>query len=661
MKKFTMKCVNKTNVITGDKRLSSDCKKCSRRLISADRFLTSSSVGASVPLMDKLRSSRMGNGVSAFIAIVLMVAIGGIFNAFISHNASAAASTLTISVADSISLDILPTGSSGTFATSSTTATNISVSTTHGTGYTLGVAASTANSNALINSTDSSKTIPSITSSVSESTFSSSSDYNNKWGYRPSKYNSADNTNYLQAPTSTSSTILDKTTAANSTARTYNIAIGARIDGSTASGTYSNTLVFPVTANPSVYSITYNANGGSGAPSNVSDATTSGTSVTLSSTTPTRTGHTFQGWCTAQVAVGAACSGTSYSAGSSWTIDQTAASSSLTLYARWTLNTYSLKINFAGSGVSSVQVRTASGTGGTLKGTVSSSGGSVSGLNYAQAYYIYPIISSGYEFVSWAKNSSTGTLSSTSTSNPTFTMGAGNGEVTVTGKVSIFCTSSDTNCMQYYTKSKCQSDASSSEVALTDARDGQIYAARYIAGRCWMVRNLAIGCNGSGGTYGSSISSKSLTSELSNVSTTWSTPTATFNSSNNSATSGYTEPAMQCSSTYGAWYNYVAVTAGTISGDNNRTSATKDICPSGWHLPTVDEFSLITSYKGIFSPVHGGFYSSGSLVNDSRYGYWWSNSQYGSDSRSVLYYIDGSFGTASGNRYSGLYVRCVRN
>ncbi|MBR3172677.1 hypothetical protein IKF21_02070, partial [Candidatus Saccharibacteria bacterium] len=99
--------------------------------------------------------------------------------------------------------------------------------------------------------------------------------------------------------------------------------------------------------------------------------------------------------------------------------------------------------------VSSVQVRTASGTGGTLKGTVSSSGGYVSGLTYNTAYYLYPTFSSGYEFSSWAKTSGSGTLSSTSASNPYFTMGAGNGTVTITGKSSEVLCDSSKWCVQY--------------------------------------------------------------------------------------------------------------------------------------------------------------------------------------------------------------------
>lgn len=129
---------------------------------------------------------------------MLLIIIGYMLGAV---NVSAAASSLTISVADNVSIDVLALDSTGTFVHSDTSTTNISVSTTHGTGYTLGVAASTANSNALIKSGDSSKTIPSITSAVSESTFSTDSSYNNKWGFRPSKYNSSANSNYLQAPT----------------------------------------------------------------------------------------------------------------------------------------------------------------------------------------------------------------------------------------------------------------------------------------------------------------------------------------------------------------------------------------------------------------------------------------------------------------------------
>lgn len=69
--------------------------------------------------------------------------------------------------------------------------------------------------------------------------------------------------------------------------------------------------------------INYNANGGSGAPS--SQTKTYGTSLTLSSTVPTRSGYRFKGWNTK-----ADGSGTPYLAGGTYSSNATA-----TLYAQW--------------------------------------------------------------------------------------------------------------------------------------------------------------------------------------------------------------------------------------------------------------------------------------------------------------------------------------
>ena len=66
---------------------------------------------------------------------------------------------------------------------------NISVSTTSSSGYTLSIASSTGSTD-LTNQSDSTKKINSISSPISESDFSNSSNtqYNNKWGYKPSQY-----------------------------------------------------------------------------------------------------------------------------------------------------------------------------------------------------------------------------------------------------------------------------------------------------------------------------------------------------------------------------------------------------------------------------------------------------------------------------------------
>ena len=76
-------------------------------------------------------------------------------------------------------------------------------------------------------------------------------------------------------------------------------------------------------ATAAVYTISYNANGGSGAPSN--QAKDGGVNLTLSSTVPTRSGYAFTGWNTK-----ADGSGTSYASGATYTGNADA-----TLYAQW--------------------------------------------------------------------------------------------------------------------------------------------------------------------------------------------------------------------------------------------------------------------------------------------------------------------------------------
>ena len=83
-------------------------------------------------------------------------------------------------------------------------------------------------------------------------------------------------------------------------------------------------------------SLTYNANGGTGAPA--SQVLTPGVAATLSSTKPTRTGYTFLGWSTSSTATSA-----TYNAGDSITI-----SADTILYAVWRVNTYIITYNANG-------------------------------------------------------------------------------------------------------------------------------------------------------------------------------------------------------------------------------------------------------------------------------------------------------------------------
>ena len=104
------------------------------------------------------------------------------------------------------------------------------------------------------------------------------------------------------------------------------------------SGTYAGTKTasgsISVAAKTS-YKISYNANGGTGAPSQ--QTKWHGTNITLSSTKPSRTGYTFKGWATSSTG------GVAYSSGASYT-----ANASVTLYAVWQIITYKVTYNANG-------------------------------------------------------------------------------------------------------------------------------------------------------------------------------------------------------------------------------------------------------------------------------------------------------------------------
>lgn len=104
------------------------------------------------------------------------------------------------------------------------------------------------------------------------------------------------------------------------------------------------TVTVPAVARPT-YTVSYNANGGSGAPS--SQTKTHDIALTLSSTKPTRSGYTFAGWGTS-----ATDTGVKYSAGGQYT-----GNASITLYAIWT-NAAKMTLSYnanGGSGAPSSQ------------------------------------------------------------------------------------------------------------------------------------------------------------------------------------------------------------------------------------------------------------------------------------------------------------------
>ena len=161
---------------------------------------------------------------------------------------------------------------------------------------------------------------------------------------------------------------------------------------------------------PAPYSITYYANGGSGAPS--SDSVFATYSYNLSETTPTRDGYEFKGWATSSSATTE-----QYKAGASVTI-----TGNLNLYAVWKVNSYTLTLN-KGTNIASV-----------------SGGGS---KNYGASFTAVATLASAtgyiYSFDGWYEGSTkkSSSLSYTSTmpaSNLTLTA-KGNARVAITYSV----------------------------------------------------------------------------------------------------------------------------------------------------------------------------------------------------------------------------------
>ena len=135
---------------------------------------------------------------------------------------------------------------------------------------------------------------------------------------------------------------IDKTTAAQS------ISCYAKIQskGSYVQGTKNSTAASVSVAAKNSYTISYNANGGTGAPA--AQTKWHGTNLALSTAKPTRTGYTFAGWATSASGAVAYQPGGTYSA-----------NAAATLYAKWTANTYTVSYNAnGGTGAPAAQTKT---------------------------------------------------------------------------------------------------------------------------------------------------------------------------------------------------------------------------------------------------------------------------------------------------------------
>lgn len=125
------------------------------------------------------------------------------------------------------------------------------------------------------------------------------------------------------------------------------IDISAALSTGISPSSISGSMSYELPAVTWQWTVSYDANGGSGAPG--SQTKTYGSNLTLSNTKPTRTGHTFLGWSTDKNATSA-----TYQPGGSYT-----SNSGATLYAVWKINTYTVSYDAnGGSGAPASQTKT---------------------------------------------------------------------------------------------------------------------------------------------------------------------------------------------------------------------------------------------------------------------------------------------------------------
>ena len=200
---------------------------------------------------------------------------------------------------------------------------------------------------------------------------------------------------------------------------------------------------------------------------------------------------------------------------------------------------------------------------------------------------------------------------------------------------------------------------------ITDV-EGNSYKTVYIGNQQWMAENLKVSKYNDGTT-------------IPNITegTQWSyLTTGAWAYYNNDAANN---------AKYGKLYNWYAV-----SPTNNGY---KNVCPSGWRVPSHAEWAVLTDYLGgdsvaggklrevgttnwlspntsatnssLFTGLPGGLrVANGNYSAISIRGYWWSSSEHGDPKSAYGYYLYCGSGSAFRNEYfkkSGFSVRCLRD
>ena len=195
--------------------------------------------------------------------------------------------------------------------------------------------------------------------------------------------------------------------------------------------------------------------------------------------------------------------------------------------------------------------------------------------------------------------------------------------------------------------------------------DGNTYKTVYIGGQQWMAENLKV-------------------SKYSDGTTIPNIPDNIQWQNNTTGAWSYYNNDVANNAKYGKLYNWVAA--------SKTTNGNKSVCPTGWHVPTDAEWTVLTDYLGgesiaggkmkevgttnwnspntdatntsLFTGLPGGYrYYGGNYGGIGNYGYWWSSTEsypFTAWHRSLVSISGVAYRTNSYKEY-GLSVRCLRD
>jgi uncharacterized protein (TIGR02145 family) len=290
-------------------------------------------------------------------------------------------------------------------------------------------------------------------------------------------------------------------------------------------------------------------------------------------------------------------------------------------------------------------------------------GTATAGNAQAIVTFTAPVSNGGSAITGYTVTSSPGNITGTGSSSPITVTGLTNGTaytftITATNAIGTSVASSASNSVTPLSP-------------ITDI-DGNSYIIVIIGTQTWMAENLKTTKYNDGTT-------------IPNI-----TDNTAWNILASGAYSDYNNTPSN-SITYGRLYNWYAV-------DNNAATKVvsnggKNVCPTGWHVPSNAEWTTLTAYLGGetvaggklketgtshwitpntgatnetgFTALPGSYrYGSGAYDNIGIFGVWWSSTEY---STSVAWYWGMSYNNTNlsssynGSERSGFSVRCIRD